>query len=97
VIRQAAPEQAQLQSGGGGSTRTVAYSYDRLNRLTGANASVGDDYTYAYDRAGNCTSVTHNGTIKERKQAAQNLAAVLPTVFSIAIPTAATMCRLVGT
>jgi RHS repeat-associated protein len=72
VIRQAAPAQAQLQSGGGSSTRTVTYSYDRLNRLTGANASVGDDYSYAYDRAGNRTSVTRNSTTTSRSYNAAN-------------------------
>ncbi len=43
-------------------TRVITYSYDGLLRLTGADASVGNDYTYSYDLAGNRTGVWLNGT-----------------------------------
>ncbi|KAB8144824.1 hypothetical protein F8S13_03020 [Chloroflexia bacterium SDU3-3] len=37
------------------AARTIAYAYDGLGRLTGADASTGADYTYSYDLAGNRT------------------------------------------
>ncbi|KAB8141087.1 hypothetical protein F8S13_21465, partial [Chloroflexia bacterium SDU3-3] len=36
-------------------SRTIAYAYDGLGRLTGADASTGTDYTYRYDVVGNRT------------------------------------------
>ena len=51
---------------GGGSpvSRTIAYDYDGLDRLTGADeTSVSPtDYAYSYDDAGNRTGVWVNGT-----------------------------------
>ena len=51
-------------------TRNYAYTYDRLNRLTGAtysdDAQDGADYsaTYAYDKNSNPTSVTRRGDVE---------------------------------
>jgi YD repeat-containing protein len=45
----------------GGTTRTIAYTYDGLLRLTGADASSGTDYSYAYDLAGNRTGAWEDG------------------------------------
>jgi YD repeat-containing protein len=44
------------------TTRTVQYSYDGLQRLTGAAESPGSSFAYTYDLAGNRTSVAVNGT-----------------------------------
>ena len=43
------------------STRTITYTYDGLNRLTGATETPGTTYAYAYDLAGNRTAVWENG------------------------------------
>ena len=46
-------------TGGGGlneepsSIQVIDYSYDALNRLTGATYTAGEDYAYSYDPAGN--------------------------------------------
>ncbi|HKP52979.1 MAG TPA: DUF6531 domain-containing protein [Chloroflexia bacterium] len=40
------------------NTRTIGYSYDGLQRLVGANESVGHNYTYSYDLVGNRTAVS---------------------------------------
>lgn len=45
----------------GGTSRTVGYTYDGLNRLVAASAPGGNAYAYAYDLAGNRTSVAVNG------------------------------------
>lgn len=42
--------------------RTLRHAYDGLQRLVGAVESPGSSYAYGYDRAGNRTSVTVNGT-----------------------------------
>ena len=42
--------------------RRIAYTYDGLQRLTGATESTGTTFGYGYDTAGNRTSVTLNGT-----------------------------------
>jgi RHS repeat-associated protein len=44
------------------ATRVIAYSYDGLQRLTGAAESPGTTFAYAYDLAGNRTGVWVNGT-----------------------------------
>ena len=44
------------------STRVITYTYDGLQRLTGAVESPGSSFAYAYDLAGNRTGVTVNGT-----------------------------------
>jgi RHS repeat-associated protein len=44
------------------ATRTLTYTYDGLQRLTGATESPGTTYTYTYDLAGNRTGVWVNGT-----------------------------------
>jgi RHS repeat-associated protein len=44
------------------TTRTIAYTYDGLQRLTGAVESLGSSFAYSYDLAGNRTGVTVNGT-----------------------------------
>jgi len=43
--------------------RTIAYTYDGLNRLTGATETPGTTYAYSYDLAGNRTTVRENGTL----------------------------------
>jgi YD repeat-containing protein len=43
------------------TTRVIAYTYDGLQRLTGANESPGTSYAYGYDNVGNRTSVQLNG------------------------------------
>jgi RHS repeat-associated protein len=42
--------------------RTITYTYDGLQRLTGATESPGSNFAYSYDLAGNRTGVTVNGT-----------------------------------
>jgi RHS repeat-associated protein len=44
------------------STRTITYSYDGIQRLTGATESPGSSFTYTYDASGNRTGGTVNGT-----------------------------------
>jgi RHS repeat-associated protein len=44
------------------ATRTTAYGYDRLYRLTSATATGGDSTSYAYDPVGNRMTRTRNGT-----------------------------------
>ncbi|MCG8348844.1 MAG: hypothetical protein MI924_13820 [Chloroflexales bacterium] len=46
------------------TTRSIAYRYDGLSRLTGADESGSSTnrYAYGYDLAGNRSSVTLNGT-----------------------------------
>jgi YD repeat-containing protein len=44
------------------TTRVISYSYDGLQRLTGAAELPGGSYAYAYDDAGNRTGVWVNGT-----------------------------------
>ncbi len=59
-------------------TRTLAYSYDRLHRLTAASypsAGLGQpaqSYAYAYDAAGNRTSQTINGVVTTYQYDAAN-------------------------
>jgi RHS repeat-associated protein len=43
-------------------TRTIDYTYDGLQRLTGAVESPGSSFAYTYDLAGNRTGVTVDGT-----------------------------------
>src|SRR5262249_27351509 len=45
-----------------GSNRTVGYTYDGLERLSGATEAPGAAYGYSYDDAGNRTGVWVNGT-----------------------------------
>ena len=45
------------------TSRTVSYSYDGLQRLTGATERPGKSYAYGYDRAGNRTTETVNGVL----------------------------------
>jgi len=40
---------------------TTTFHYDRVNRLTSATTSVGEDYTYSYDPAGNRLTQTVDG------------------------------------
>jgi RHS repeat-associated protein len=40
------------------TTRTISYTYDALNRLTGAGYSTGEVYGYEYDAVGNRTVMT---------------------------------------
>ncbi|NJM08578.1 hypothetical protein HC891_23920 [Candidatus Gracilibacteria bacterium] len=55
------------------STRTITYTYDGLLRLTGADASVGTDYSYAYDLAGNRTGAWEDGVqVQSRSYNAAN-------------------------
>ena len=49
------------------TTRTLAYTYDGLQRLTGATENPGVAYTYGYDKAGNRTQVKVNGTTTETR------------------------------
>jgi RHS repeat-associated protein len=58
-----------------GQTRTVAYGYDGVQRLTSAVESPGTTYSYAYDLAGNRTQVQLNGVTTESRSydAAGNL------------------------
>jgi RHS repeat-associated protein len=42
-------------------TRTIAYAYDGLQRLTGATETPGTTYEYRYDLAGNRTEVREDG------------------------------------
>jgi YD repeat-containing protein len=42
-------------------TRTITYTYDGLQRLTGATETPGTTYEYTYDLAGNRTEVRENG------------------------------------
>ncbi len=42
-------------------TRTIAYTYDGLQRLTGATETPSTTYEYSYDLAGNRTEVRENG------------------------------------
>jgi YD repeat-containing protein len=46
----------------GSATRTIAYGYDGLQRLTDAAESPGTTYGYRYDLAGNRTETWVNGT-----------------------------------
>jgi len=46
--------------------RTLAYTYDGLQRLTGAVESPGSSYAYQYDVAGNRTQVAVNGTTTQQ-------------------------------
>ncbi len=39
-------------------TRTITYTYDPLNRLTGATYSTGETYAYQYDAVGNRVAMT---------------------------------------
>ncbi|HEY3228185.1 MAG TPA: RHS repeat-associated core domain-containing protein, partial [Roseiflexaceae bacterium] len=50
-----------------GQSRTIAYSYDGLLRLTGATESPGTTYAYSYDLAGNRTAVQVNGIVTESR------------------------------
>jgi YD repeat-containing protein len=43
-------------------TRTIDYTYDGVQRLTGAVESPGSSFAHRYDLAGNRTGVTVNGT-----------------------------------
>jgi YD repeat-containing protein len=43
-------------------TRTIGYTYDGLQWLTGAVESPGSSFAYSYDLAGNRTGVTVDGT-----------------------------------
>ena len=45
-----------------GTATTITYTYDALQRLTGADYSDGKDFTYAYDAAGNRTAYTETIT-----------------------------------
>jgi len=47
--------------------RTLAYTYDGLQRLIGAAESPGSSYAYRYDVAGNRTDVTTNGTLTQHR------------------------------
>ena len=40
------------------TTRVITYTYDPLNRLTGATYSTGESFEYQYDAVGNRTSMT---------------------------------------
>jgi RHS repeat-associated protein len=51
----------------GQASRTITYTYDGLQRLTGAAESPGTTYGYSFDAAGNRTGVTHNGTTVETR------------------------------
>jgi RHS repeat-associated protein len=44
------------------SSQISTFSYDHANRLTGATNFVGHDYAYTYDKNGNRTTVTVDGT-----------------------------------
>jgi YD repeat-containing protein len=44
------------------TTRTIDYTYDGLQRLTGAVESPGSSFAYSYDLAGNRTGVTVDGS-----------------------------------
>ena len=46
--------------------RTLAYTYDGLQRLTGAVESPGSSYAYQYDVAGNRTQVAVNGATTQQ-------------------------------
>ena len=46
--------------------RTIAYTYDGLQRLIGAQESPGTAYAYQYDLAGNRTQVAANGAITQQ-------------------------------
>jgi YD repeat-containing protein len=54
----AAPVPLRDSSSGDLVTRTITYTYDPLNRLTGATYSTGEAYAYAYDAVGNRTAMT---------------------------------------
>jgi YD repeat-containing protein len=41
-----------------GTTRVITYTYDPLNRLTGADYSTGEQFGYTYDEVGNRTVMT---------------------------------------
>jgi len=49
-----------VSSGGGytTTTRAITYTYDSLNRLTGADYSAGESFEYQYDAVGNRTAYT---------------------------------------
>jgi YD repeat-containing protein len=42
--------------------RTITYTYDGMQRLTGATESPGSNFAYSYDLAGNRTGVMVDGT-----------------------------------
>jgi YD repeat-containing protein len=49
------------------AARTIAYSYDGLQRLITATESPGNALVYTYDNAGNRTRVTVNGALLEER------------------------------
>ena len=49
------------------TTRTLAYTYDGLQRLTGATESPGRTYGYTYDKSGNRTQATVSGSAVETR------------------------------
>jgi len=57
-VAAAVPVQPQQQPGGEYLTRTITYTYDPLNRLTGADYSTGESFEYQYDAVGNRTAMT---------------------------------------
>jgi len=61
-------------AGSGGTSRTISYGYDGLQRLTGAveSGATTNTYAYGYDDAGNRTSVTVNGVTTTRSYNAAN-------------------------
>ena len=42
---------------------TITYDYDPIDRLTAVSYTTGETVNYGYDKAGNMTGVTHDGTI----------------------------------
>ncbi|MFQ6102579.1 MAG: RHS repeat domain-containing protein, partial [Anaerolineae bacterium] len=62
----AQPEPApRAQSAGTITTRVITYTYDPLNRLTGAYYSTGESFEYAYDAVGNRTAMTETTALDE--------------------------------
>lgn len=59
----------KVLNGGTQDTTTIDYTYDGLARLIQADYSVGSDYTYAYDLAGNMVNM--NGTTRTYNAANQ--------------------------
>jgi len=54
------------QSGGTiTTTRVISYTYDPLNRLTGADYSTGERFEYQYDAVGNRTALTETTPLAE--------------------------------
>ena len=59
------------------TTRAITYTYDPLNRLTGADYSTGETFAYAYDGVGNRTAMTTTtGTTTYTYDAANRLTSV---------------------